>query len=156
MLWAVLLYCAGITLVMAEFIVPGLVCGIFGTGAVILSAILACRIYPEYAFFIVLGEAVGFAVFIVAGFTYLPKSHIGKRLVLGDSQQAKSGWVAAETDESLLGQQGEVLTALRPAGTISIRGKRIDAVSNGQFIDSGTVIRVVEVRGSRVVVESAV
>jgi len=153
MLWAVLLYVGGIILVLAEFIVPGAVCGIVGTMSIIVSAVMACRSYPDYTFFIILGEALGFVVFVISGFSVLPKSRLGKRLVLGDSQQPESGWVAAETDQSLLGQQGEVLTALRPAGTIKVQGKRVDAVSDGQFIEQGAAIRVVEVRGSRVVVE---
>ncbi|MCC6486790.1 MAG: NfeD family protein, partial [Candidatus Hydrogenedentes bacterium] len=46
-------------------------------------------------------------------------------------------------------------TALRPAGTIVVNGKRVSAVSTGDFISEGTAVRVVEAHGNRVVVESA-
>ena len=61
--------------------------------------------------------------------------------------------MAADSDISLDGTEGEVYSALRPAGTIIIDKKRIDAVANGSFIDKGARVRVIEVRGSRVVVE---
>jgi membrane-bound serine protease (ClpP class) len=44
---------------------------------------------------------------------------------------------------------------LRPAGSIMVGNKRIDAVSNGIFIDAGKTVRVVEVEGHRVVCEEA-
>ena len=45
------------------------------------------------------------------------------------------------------------VTPLRPAGIIEIADRRIDAVSDGAFIDSGSRVRVLTVEGSRVVVE---
>jgi membrane-bound serine protease (ClpP class) len=36
-----------------------------------------------------------------------------------------------------------------------VNGKRVDAVSDGSFIDKGARVRVIEVQGARVVVELA-
>jgi len=52
----------------------------------------------------------------------------------------------------LLDQTGTALSALRPAGTAVINGKRVDVVTEGQMIDPGTPVRVVAVEGMRVVV----
>jgi membrane-bound serine protease (ClpP class) len=54
---------------------------------------------------------------------------------------------------SLLNCEGTVFTALRPAGTIMVDDKRVDAVSDGTFIDAKKRVIVTEVHGSRVVVE---
>jgi membrane-bound serine protease (ClpP class) len=83
----------------------------------------------------------------------LARTRAGKHLILSTSQQAAAGWVSVDTDASLIGAEGEVHSALRPAGTVNINGKRVDAVSEGSFIDKGARVRVLEVHGSRVVVE---
>jgi membrane-bound ClpP family serine protease len=66
----------------------------------------------------------------------------------------EDGYTNAITDGSLVGRTAVVLTALRPAGTVQLDGRRIDAVSNGMFIDKDAEVRIVEVHGNRVVVES--
>ncbi len=156
MIWsAVLLYIGGIALVLAEFLVPGGICGGLGALFVLTSCALGCYAVPDHAFFIILGEVLGLVVSVIVGVNVFPKSRAGKALILKSSQVAEAGWVAAKSDEALVGECGEVLTALRPAGTIKVNGKRVDAVSDGQFIDKGTTVRVIEVHGSRVVVEEA-
>ena len=150
---AIFLYFAGVVLVLAEFLVPGGICGTVGGIFVVVSGVLGCMAAPDHAVFIIVGEVIGIVASIVIGIHLLPKSRLGKSLILVHSQNAEAGWVAAESDESLVGQQGEVVTALRPAGTIIVGGKRIDAVSDGQFINKGAAVRVTEVHGSRVVVE---
>jgi len=44
------------------------------------------------------------------------------------------------------------LSKLRPAGTIKLNGERVDAVSEGSFINKGQKVKVISVSGSRVVV----
>lgn len=153
--WAAAFYLGGVVLVLAEFIVPGGICGAIGGLFIIGSALLGCRAAPDYAIFIIIGEAVGLLVSIIAGINLFPKTRMGKALILEDSQNAGAGWVASESDTTLVGKRGTVLTSLRPAGTILVDGKRIDAVADGTFIDKDAAIRVVEVHGSRVVVERA-
>jgi membrane-bound serine protease (ClpP class) len=53
---------------------------------------------------------------------------------------------------SLLGQRGESLSMLRPAGKARINGRMTDVVSDGPFIPEGAALEVVQVTGSRVVV----
>ena len=64
------------------------------------------------------------------------------------------GFTAAETHDELVGNTGSALTALRPAGTALIGDLRVDVVTSGEYIASGTEIRVVSVRGSRVEVRA--
>ncbi|MFM1871623.1 MAG: hypothetical protein RL398_1045, partial [Planctomycetota bacterium] len=52
----------------------------------------------------------------------------------------------------LVGRTGPAATVLRPAGAIEIDGERIDVVTEGEFVAAGTEVRVLYVRGSRVVV----
>lgn len=153
MLTAILLFVCGIVLLMAEIFLPGAVLGILGGLCLVGSVILGCYAYPDYSVFIITGEVVGTVLFIIAGLYFLPRSGATRMMVLGDSQQADQGWVSNVSNEALVGQTGEVFTSLRPAGSIVINGERIDAVSDGTFIDKGEKVSVIEVHGNRVVVE---
>lgn len=52
------------------------------------------------------------------------------------------------------GQRGEVVSSvMRPSGEVEIDGQRIDAITDGEYLTRGTPIRVLEIQGSRIVVE---
>jgi membrane-bound serine protease (ClpP class) len=78
---------------------------------------------------------------------------MGRVLVLDDAQDPDAGWTSPGESPELLGRDGIVHSALRPAGTVLIDGDRINAVSSGVFIEKDRPVLVVEVEGHRVVVE---
>ena len=53
---------------------------------------------------------------------------------------------------SLVGLLGTTVTPLRPAGIALLGGRRIDVVSQGEFVASGESVAVVSQAGHRVVV----
>jgi len=75
---------------------------------------------------------------------------LGKRLVLNQDEKG----YRADNPKKILspGDRGVVLTKLRPAGKADFEGKTFDVVSQGEFIEPGTGIEVIEKTGSRVVV----
>lgn len=153
--WVVFLLVAGLALVLAEFLVPGGICGVAGAVLIVVSCIAGCYRYPDHITLVIFLEFVAVVGGILAGALVLPRTRAAKALVLADAQQADKGWVAAESDTTLLGAIGDVLTPLRPAGTVVVGGKRLGAVSNGELIEAGEKIRVTEVHGNRIVVEKA-
>jgi len=58
-----------------------------------------------------------------------------------------------ETYEDLINKDGVTLNDMRPVGTIRINNKDYSAVSNGQWIEKGTEIKVVQVDGTKILVE---
>ncbi|WP_395745483.1 hypothetical protein [Prosthecobacter sp.] len=52
------------------------------------------------------------------------------------------------------GDSGIARSALRPYGTIDISGRLIEAMVEGGYIQSGTAVRVREVRGEKIIVEA--
>ena len=52
-----------------------------------------------------------------------------------------------------LGREGTAITALRPTGLGEFDGVRLNVVSEGDFIENGTKIRVTQIEGSRIVVK---
>ncbi|MDH5717338.1 MAG: nodulation protein NfeD [Spirochaetia bacterium] len=55
--------------------------------------------------------------------------------------------------KKLLNKEGVSETVLRPSGIIKVEGKKIDAVSAGDFIEQGQRVKIITVEGHRVVVE---
>ena len=54
----------------------------------------------------------------------------------------------------VLGREGVALSDLRPVGVGSFEGRRLDIIAEGEFIAGNTRIRIIEARGSRIVVRS--
>lgn len=54
--------------------------------------------------------------------------------------------------EQLRGRHGQALSDLRPAGTVSFDGKRIDVLSEGPMISAGAWVRCIDVKPGRVIV----
>lgn len=83
------------------------------------------------------------------------------RVVEIDGRQCYEGRAVEElagTNLSLfeyLGQEGEALTPLRPSGKVVFDGKRVDCTSESGFLEEGTRVRVVDVRGTTLVVLAA-
>ncbi|NUM56090.1 MAG: hypothetical protein HUU46_20815 [Candidatus Hydrogenedentes bacterium] len=153
--WIILFFVSGIALILVEFILPGLVCGILGGILVFVSCVIALYWHPEHAVGIILGEIIAVIASIIVGFYLIARSPLGKAMVLSDAQDPSKGWVSDESNESMVGKLGQVFTALRPAGSIMLDGKKVNAVSSGDFIEDGATVKVIEVRGNRVVVEPA-
>ena len=55
--------------------------------------------------------------------------------------------------QQLLGKQGEALSMLRPAGTAMVDGRRLDVLTEGDYIASHSQIKVIRVEGSKIIVK---
>lgn len=53
------------------------------------------------------------------------------------------------------GDSGIARSALRPYGTIEVGGQLVEAMAEGDYVQSGTSVRVREVRGEKIIVEAA-
>ena len=54
----------------------------------------------------------------------------------------------------LIGLVGVAETPLRPAGKVEFGEEFFDVVSEGDFVDTGEEVRIVEIQGNRVVVRA--
>ena len=149
---AISLLAVGLALVVAEVFFPSLGMLSLLAGASIIGALLAA--FGESAEFGVrftIVTAVLLPLTILMGLKLFPKSPMGKHMVApGLSFEAQAA--TDERDRGLVGQFGEVESALRPAGHALIAGRRVDVVSRGESIEAGARVQVLEVTGNRVVV----
>lgn len=104
----------------------------------------------------------GVAGVLVGGFSSLLFLKIFKhrkmwsKLTLKDRLTEDAGYNSMNKEyERLLGEQGVTLNALRPVGTIEVHEKNYSAISNGQWIEKGKAVRIVQVDGTRILVEPA-
>jgi membrane-bound serine protease (ClpP class) len=156
-----LLLTIGVTLIAIEvFVLPGVtVAG--AAGVIALVAGLGMTLVGAGATTSVVIGALGRVAIsmllamggAVALLRILPKVAFGRRLVLETGMEAERGYVSPPaTDLRWLGQSGTALSPLRPSGIADIDGERVDVVSDGDFIETGSAIRVTRVDGNRIVV----
>jgi len=159
----VLLFVVGLVLVVVEiFFVPGLgVPGVLGLIFVITSLVLALIGIPLDVSFetgiltnamtrVMLSLLGAFVLALVVG-RLVSRSAMGQALVL---QDAETGFLSAPSAFDLVGQVGEALTDLRPAGKVVIDGARHEASSEREFIPRGAKVRVIGREGPQLIVRS--
>ncbi len=151
--WALLLFISALVLIVAEVVIPGGVLGVMGALALLGSTALGIYAAPDHVFLVVLSELLGGMAGVAVGLYLISSTKLGSSLRLSLSQNVEEGWVDTPNDPALMGAVGEVRNPLRPAGTIDVAGRRIDAVSDGTFVAAGARVRVIEVHGNRIVVE---
>lgn len=142
--------CVGYFLVLAELLVPGGILGIFGVASIAYGCWLAFGLSMGWGISSVLLSVVVFAV--VVWILLQNRSREGL-VLLGD--EAKTWKAPKEGLRELIGVEGKTLTPLRPSGTMMVGEERVDVVADAEFLPAGIRVRVLEVEGSRVVVEPA-
>jgi len=155
---AVLLFFIGLLLVTIEIFVPsfGLLTLLAGMSFV-ASIVLAFRTDEAWGYGILAATIVLVPALAIAAFKVLPVTPIGKRLILAgpDRTDAAPGAdVSSEPLHALVGREGLASSKLRPAGVVVVDGRRVDVVTEGEWIDAGTPVVVTEVNGNRAVVRA--
>jgi membrane-bound ClpP family serine protease len=153
--WAILLLTFGLLLVVVELFVPsGGVLGFISFSAVVAAIVLAFR-YSSYAGLAFLALAVfGTPALVVFGFQIWPRTRLGRRILLDvpRGEDVLPDQELRKQLKQLVGQVGKAKTLMLPGGPIDVAGRTYDAVSEGQPIQPDTPVKIVEVRGTRIVV----
>lgn len=102
---------------------------------------------PAVGWTVVVGLVVGAPIFAWIGFKILPYTPFV--LVSQLSGHAKKTGL-----EVYLGATAETVSQLRPSGKVVINGKRFDALSQDEIIDSGTEVVVIAIRSGELIVKT--
>ena len=160
-----LLAAAGIGLLLVEaFVLPGFgIAGILGILAILAALVMSTvgeGVSTQGIIAAASRTALSLLVALIASavmLRFLPKTKFGRQLVLDTDLSAETGFTSEPlVEHELVGKVGIAMSTLRPAGVADIDGKRIDVVSDGEFIDPGEPVRVDRVDGNRVVVRHVV
>tara|TARA_B100000530_G_scaffold336744_1_gene292484 strand:+ start:1277 stop:2638 length:1362 start_codon:yes stop_codon:yes gene_type:complete len=159
-----LLFLAGIVFLGIEtLVIPGFgvfgILGIVGILGGIYMSMLGNFPGPEDVSRggVVLAATMVLILFILwATIKYLPKNVRLYRsgIFLRTQEDRSEGYESAETREELVGREGVSLTDLRPSGFALFGQEKIDVVSESEFIEEGTSVRIVSVEGSRHIVRA--
>ncbi|MFA3783214.1 nodulation protein NfeD [Melioribacteraceae bacterium 4301-Me] len=158
----ILIFVIGVILLLLEiFVIPGFgIAGILGIVLIIVGLFLG--LIPDFnlagstfiskaAFQLALTfVATAAAIFVLSRF--LPKSNLWNNLILKTNIDVKSGYTSDINLKDLINLGGIAITDLRPSGIAVVNGKRLDVVTEGDYIKRNTPIIVIQVIGSKIIV----
>ena len=100
---------------------------------------------------------IGAGLVILALFRFLPQTAPFQKLVLAGSAGGSAITTPAHTAVQALrcGDAGVTHSALRPYGTVAFGDRRVEAMVEGDYLQSGVAVRVREIAGAKIVVEAA-
>lgn len=155
----------GILAIYLEFFIPAF--GVIGIGGIVVimsAVVLGFQNLPAQQAMLILFTALILApLAIVILLRRLPRSFLGRRLILNTRLDFRDGETGASEDIrasgqstlGLVGKTGVSTTPLHPAGFALIDEKRCSVVTNGEYLPQGTSIVVSGHFGSRIVVREA-
>lgn len=176
--WEIAVFAIGIILLALEvFVIPGFgIAGVLGILFILLSlfAILVPNRpdelpWPKYDFDNVQWQLltsgawafllgfVGFAVTAYFLAKFLPRTGPLKGLVLAPAEKGPQMQIdltapPQKADKLKAGDTGFAITTLRPAGQGRFEHAVVDVVTEGDFIQKGQKIKIIQIQGNRVVV----
>ena len=158
----ILMFIVGIALILLEiFVIPGFgIAGISGIILVFASLFFSLIGGDPFLDFELVSRAIiqlslSLVIALVLIFVlakYLPKTSVFNKFVLSASEKSVDGFSSHSFAEDLIGAEGIALTTLRPAGTAEINGRRVDVMTESEYVEKGKKIKVLAVHGIRVLV----
>ncbi len=147
-----ILLIVGLTLIFAEIFTPGFgIAGITGIVLVIIGIIITAKtIFEALVMILILFVIVGIVFFFV--FRSATRGKLSKSLVLTDTMNKESGYGSTDDLKSMIGKEGIALSVLRPSGIGDFDGIKLDVVTEGEYVPSGSRIKIIEISGPRIVV----
>ena len=148
-----------IALLVEVFVLPGFgVAGLLGIAGIAAAMVLALMGSSPttgdvmQAFAILAASLLITAAVVYAWLRHIPNSNRFGGLFLRSGMPQSDGYVSAALRADLVGQDGVAITDLRPAGTATIAGERVDVVTEGEYVSQGSAVRVLRSEGYRHVV----
>lgn len=152
----IIMFIIGLVMLLLEFFVPGGIVGIIGGALIIISLLFAGASVTHMAYSIIIAMFIAVIGMVILMKFFGKKLYVFNKLILRDATTTEEGYVSNTNRIELIGRIGEAVTPLRPAGVIVIDHERIDAVSEGSYIDKGKQVEVIKVEGSRIVVRESI
>ena len=134
-------------------VIPGFgICGISGIVLLLVALGLAYyKLSSTMAIVATVVAVVGVMILIAFMIWVFPHTSLGRRFVLSETAPV----VENEDSNSysrFLGAEGVATSYLRPSGIARIADERVDVITDGDFVEKGTKIKVIKVSGNCVTV----
>jgi membrane-bound serine protease (ClpP class) len=136
---------------------PGFgIAGILGVVSLVAGIVLVSQLVSILVLILIIAAVL---VIIAGLLVFMYKSatkggRMSKLLLLNTNTSKEEGFTSTlDIEEDLVGLEGIAETILRPAGTGLFGKRKIDVVTEGEFIQRGSKIKIVKIEGFRIIVE---
>ncbi len=151
LLLPIILQLVGVGVIIAEVILPS-----FGILTVLALSVFGYSLFLVFSeisknagFIFLAADIIFIPVLVIVGLKLLAKSPVTLRRTLSRDQGVSS---QPSGLSDYMGMQGSAATTLRPAGTAVIKGKRVDVVTRGEFVEKDSPVIVIAVTGNQIIV----
>jgi len=143
----------GLLFIFLEFFLPGAIMAILGVLALGSGAFLLVisNSSPMFKVSVIISSLLMLIIVCKVALWTIRNSQ--RKNYLLDDDQAE--FVAAVLDMSLVGHQGEAASDLKPSGHILVNQKRLQALSESDYIAKGKKIIIIDGRGAYYIVKEA-
>ncbi|NCA99510.1 MAG: hypothetical protein EOM70_09055 [Clostridia bacterium] len=147
------IFMVGLLLLLIEVFTPGF--GIAGGGGIVLliTGIILTARTPFEAVIMAVILFILLAALLAIILRSAKKGRLSRKLILWSSSNREAGFSTSADTSIWIGKEGVALSTLRPAGTAQFDNQRLDVVTEGAYIETGTKVRVIRAEGRRIVVE---
>lgn len=149
---AVILLAVGLAVIVLELFVPsGGILAVVAAAAIV-GSVIAALMHEDRS--VGMTFAVAEVAAVIGGLALIvkwwPNSSIGRRIA---PELPREEEVLPENElKQLVGKLGYAKSMMLPSGAVVVEGRTVNAVSEGMAIDAGEAVKVIEVRGNRIVV----
>jgi len=153
--WAVLLLVLGMCLgIMEVFFTSAGLLAFLSAASIITAVIMGFQQGQMAGFIILILSVAGMPTVVVLAFKYWPRTAIGRRVLLSapTSEDVLPDDRNKDHLKALVGRSAKAKSKMLPSGVVIVDGHNYEAVSEGMPIEVGQEVRIVQVRGKRVVV----
>jgi membrane-bound serine protease (ClpP class) len=174
--WEIVVIILGLALIAVEvFVIPGF--GVAGISGMILLVfgLLASFIpaepgkddffhipnlpatyeYLEYGIYSIGSGLVGALILMALWVKYMPRTSLGSKIIAPNPTPAQVTVDDPYKTVARVGDEGKATSPLRPVGRARFGDMLVDVVSEGDYIQPGEKVRVMERHGNRIVVRRA-
>jgi len=147
----------GLVLCMVELIVPGF--GVFGVlgalftiGGVVARIIIGATLLQILAMIILIVAVVVISILLVVILAKI--GLLGKVSIIQDKTVVPTDYEKPTKEQrKLIGKVGFAETVFKTSGKLVLNGKTYDAMSEGEYIEEGSKIKVVAIKNNKIIVK---
>lgn len=165
--WEIVMFIVGVLLIVAElFFFPGFgIAGIAGIVLVVMGLTLSLInnfvfdfsfTAPDTVLYALLRVLLTLSLAVVSAILFggrALRSRFFSRAILSTTQESQTAYIENISElNRLIGSTARAITVLKPSGTVQIDKETYEAVADGVFVDEGTMVSVIGVRGNYLVV----
>ena len=157
-IWAVLLLALGLGLAALEVLLPsGGLLGFLAIAAIVGAIVIGFMQSLAAGLSLTAAALVAVPLIVALALRWWPHTPIGRRILLGvpREQDVLPDSPRNRDLKGLVGRVGRAKSPMLLSGAVVIDGRTYDAMSESQPIEVGQMVRVVQVRGTELVVRPA-